>query len=292
MKLVITLFLLASSLIYSQELNCKVLINFESLPTANKELLVNFGNQLEDYINKTRFTTDAWEGDKIECTFNIFITSASSDVSYSAQIVVVSQRPVYNSTKNSAMLIINDNSWSFTYEKNQQIYPDQASFDPLRSLLDFYAYIIIGYDLDSYGKLGGSQLFSKAFDIVNLAATNRSATGWEKSSSSYSRWGLVEDMMNEKYRPFREAFFEYHYNGIDLFTQNKKAAQDKIVHLINVLESMRNKVDLNSVLIRTFFDAKNGEIIDYLKDYPDQNIFKVLKKIDPPHMSKYDEAIK
>jgi hypothetical protein len=292
MKLLIILLLSASSLIYSQELNCKVLVNFESLPVANRELLVNFGGVIEDYLNKTRFTTDSWEGDKIDCTFNIFITSASSEVSYSAQAVIISQRPVYNSTKNSSMILINDNSWSFIYEKNQPIYPDFSTFDALRSFLDFYAYVIIGYDLDSYSKLGGSQIFAKAFDIVNLGASDRSALGWEKSSNSYSRRGFVEDLLNEKYRPFREAFFEYHYNGIDLYSQNKKAAHDKIVNLINILESMRTKSDLNSVLVKTFFDAKSGEIIDYLKDYADKNIFKILKKIDPPHISKYDEALK
>lgn len=292
MKLLIVLLLTASSLIYSQELNCKVLVNFEGLPVANRELLVNFGALLEDYMNKTRFTTDNWEGDKIECTFNIFVTSAASEISYSAQAVIISQRPVYKSIKNSSMILINDNSWSFTYEKNQQINPDISTFDPLRSFLDFYAYVIIGYDLDSYGKLAGSQLYSRAFDIVNLGATNRSTPGWDKTSSSYSRRGFIEDLLNEKYRPFREAFFEYHYNGIDIYAQNKKAAQDKIINLINTLESMRTKVDLNSVLIKSFFDAKSGEIVDYLKDYPDKNIFKVLKKIDPPHTSKYDEALK
>ncbi len=291
MKYIIIFLFAASSVVYSQELNCKVVVNFESLPVANRELLVNFAGFIEEYLNKTRFTTDNWEGDKIECTFNIFVTSAASEINYSAQLIVISQRPVYNSPKNSVMLLVNDNSWSFTYEKNQQMYPDMSQFDALRSMLDFYALVIIGYDLDSYGKLAGSQLYSKAFDIVNLGASNR-AVGWEKTSSSYSRRGLVEDLLNEKFRPFREAFFEYHYNGIDLFTQNKKAAHDKIVNLANLLESIRNKVDLNSVLIKTFFDAKHGEIIDYLKDYPDKNIFKVLKKIDPPHMAKYDEAMK
>lgn len=292
MKLLIILLFSATSLIYSQELNCKVLVNFESLPVANRELLINFGPLLEDYLNKTRFTTDNWEGDKIDCTFNIFITSAASEVSYSAQVVVISQRPVYNSIKTSSMILVNDNSWSFTYEKTQQINPDLSTFDPLRSLLDFYALMIIGYDLDSYGKLAGSPLYSRAMDIVNLGASNRSNPGWETTSSTYNRKGFVEDLLNEKYRPFREAFFEYHYNGIDIYAQNKKAAHDKIVNLINTLESMRNKVDLNSVLIKSFFDAKHGEIVDYLKDYPDKNIFKVLKKVDPPHTSKYDEALK
>jgi hypothetical protein len=48
---------------------------------------------------------------------------------------------------------------------------------------------------------------------------------------------------------------------------------------------------LNSVYIRTFFDSKSGEIIEHLKDYPDPELFSKLKKIDPPHSSKYDAVM-
>lgn len=287
-SLFILLFFVAAN-IYSQELNCKVTVNYEGIPVVNRELLTDFASTIEDYLNQTRFTEN-WEGDKIDCAFNIFFIGASSDVNYSAQAVVTSQRPIYNSSKNSLMLSINDGQWSFIYEKNQTLYANQTVFDPLTSFLDYYAYIIIGFDMDSYNELAGTQFFAKAFDIVNLGANSNFRMGWEKSSSSYNRRGLVEDLLNEKFRPFREAYFHYHYNGLDLMNDKRTVAYKNIVNLVNVLEQMKNKINISNVLMKVFFDAKSGEIIESLKDYRDKSIFKKLRLIDPSHGLKYDEA--
>jgi hypothetical protein len=289
MKSLMFFILLLYSVTLAQELNCKVTVNYESIPVVNRELLADFAQTIEDYLNKTRFS-DNWEWDKIDCSFNIFFIGASSDVNYSAQVVITSQRPVFNSEKNSLMLSINDGQWSFIYEKNQTLYSTQSVFDPLTSFLDYYAYIIIGSDKDSYDELEGNPLFTKAYDIVNLGANSGFRAGWEKSSSSYSRRGLVEDLLNEKYRPFREAYFHYHFNGLDVMNEKKPEAIKNIIKLVDILEVLRSKVDINSVLLKTFFDSKSGEIIENLKTYPDKSIFKKLRKIDPSHALKYDDA--
>ncbi len=286
MKYLIALLIAFSTLTFAQELNCKVVVNYDNLPAKNKDLLQDFGSAVENYMNSNRFSGDDWQWAKVNCTLNIFFTSASSDIKYSAQIVVTSQRQIYKTDNYSLMLSINDNNWNFNYEKGQPLYQSLNSFDPLTSLLDYYALVIIGFDMDSWQELGGTPYFSKAFEIVNMGASSRFSTGWQKSSSSYSRPGLVGDLLNEKYRPFREAFYQYYY-GVDYFKQDKAEAQKKIADLVNTLYQMKEKMDLNSVLIKTFFDAKNGEIVEYLKDYPDKSIFEKLIKIDPAHTSKY-----
>jgi hypothetical protein len=292
MKFFALILLLTSSLTYSQELNCNIVVNYEGLPVVNRELLRDFAPVIEDYMNRTRFTSDEWQGPKIPCTINIFFTSASSEVNYSAQVVVVSQRPIYNSDSFSPILTVNDNTWSFKYEKGQSLYT-QSTFDPITSFLDYYANIIIGLDFDSFEQLRGTSFFSKAYDIVNLGNTSQFPGGWQKSSSTtYSRWGLVEDLLNDKYRPFREAFYNYHYNGIDIYNEDRKLALDNISGLVKTLDQLRAKIDLNSVLIKSFFDAKYGEIADYLKFYEDKTIYQTLKRIDPRHVTKYDEALK
>lgn len=281
---------LSSFLNFAQELDCTVTVNFESLPVTNRELLTDFRDAVQEYMNKTRFSPDNWEAEKIACSLTIFFASASSDIDYTAQVVTTSQRPVYKTDRNSLMLTVNDSKWSFRYVKGQAFYANQSTFDPLTSFLDYYANIILGLDWDSFEALAGSPFFTKALDICNLGANSQNTEGWVSSSSSYSRRGLAEDFLNEKYRQFREAIYDYHL-GVDYYSINKKIGQDKIVKLISTLESLRTKIDLNSVLIKTFFDAKSGEIIEYLSDYPDKNIFNTLKRIDPPHMSKYEEAI-
>jgi hypothetical protein len=291
MKKIFLIILFTSTVTFSQELNCEVVVNYEGLPMNNRDLLRDFSSVIKDYMNITRFTNLTWEGDKIDCTLNIFFISASGDVSYSAQVVVVSQRPVYQSTKNSPILTINDALWSFNYEVGQSMYPDFDSFDPLTSLLDFYALIIIGFDMDTWEEYGGSPYFKRAFDILNLASTTRFTNGWLPSSSAYSRHGLVSDLLNEKYAAFRSDIFDYHY-GIDIFAQNKEIGQSKIAELITGLHGIYVREGIiKSVFIRSFFDAKYNEIIDHLRTYPDGKIFTKLKQIDPSHAGKYDAVM-
>ncbi|MCS7053858.1 MAG: DUF4835 family protein [Ignavibacterium sp.] len=290
-KFLVYLFIIFLAKSFAQELNCKVTVNYEGLQIRNRELLADFASVIENYLNSTQFNNEPWEGDKIDCNFNIFFTGASSDVEYTAQVVIVSTRPVYKSDRQSPMLTINDPNWSFRYEKGQALYSNQAVYDPITSFLDFYANIIIGWDWDSWSELGGNANFQKAFSIANLGMNSNYRKGWERGSEAYNRTRFCDDLLNEKFRPFREAFYEYHY-GIDYFQVDKRQAQNHIVNLINVLFEMRSKIDINSVLIRTFFDAKYGEIVDLLKDYPDKTIVDKLKRIDPSHISKYNELLK
>jgi hypothetical protein len=292
MRNLIILFLIPFSISFSQELNCRVTVNYEGLSVENRELLVDFAGVVESYMNTTQFTGSAWDGEKIDCAFTIFFTGASNQTDYTAQVVIVSTRPVYKSTRLSPMVTINDGNWSFRYVPNQALYANQAAFDPLTSFLDFYANIIIGFDWETWADLGGTPYFKKAFDILNLSSNSQFNKGWEQSSASYSKWGLCQDLLNDKYRAFREAFYVYHY-GVDEYQIKKKDAQDKIVSLITVLEDMQKKTGIsNSVLIKHFFDNKNGEFIELLRDYPDRKIFERLKKVDPPHSAKYDELLK
>ena len=200
-------------------------------------------------------------------------------------------RPIYKSQDNSLVLSINDNAWSFSYDPGQGFYRNQTVFDPITGFLDYYAYIIIGFDLDTWNKLGGTPYFSKASDIVNLGAASSFSSGWTRSSNSYSRRGLVDDLLNDRFRPFREAIYDYYY-GIDIYSMNKQEGQKDIVKVVNVLQDLRKNMDLNTDLIKVFFDAKAGEIINRLKTYPEkEEIFTALKKIDPPHAGKYDDAL-
>jgi hypothetical protein len=290
MKYFFFIFTFFISVCLAQELDCKVTVNMEKLQTADRAPLDGFQKTVEDYINKTKFTTERWEGGKIECSLNILLQTASQP-NYTAQVVVTSQRPLYHSTKNSLMLNINDGLWRFIYQKDQPLNPNQSVYDPITSFVDYYANVIIGLDADSFDKLGGTRYLTKALDLVNLGATSSFSDGWQNSSASYSRRGLVEDLISEKYRPFREAFYEYHYNGLDVFNWNQDIAIRNMAKLVNAIDFIRTKGDINTTLMKVFFDSKNGEMAEYFKVYPNRDIYKTLKKIDPSHAKKYDDAL-
>ncbi len=291
MKFLFLLFFSFSTFINAQELNCKVRVNVENLETYYRDFLDDFANSVEDYMNKTKFYEGEWEGNRIECSMDIFFLSASNEVNYSAQVVITSQREIYNSLNYTRMLTVSDNSWTFRYEEGQSFYQYETSFDPLTSFLDFYAYLIIGLDLDSYAELGGTPYFSKALDIVNFAVTGGASGSWLSTTGTYSRRKLVQELLDERYRPFREGFYDYFY-GIDVFSQNKKVAQREIVKFIDKVAAIKDKIDIRSMLLKTFFDAKYGELIEKLKGYQDRRgVLLKLMKIDPAHSAKYDEDI-
>ncbi|KAB2907313.1 MAG: DUF4835 family protein [Ignavibacteriales bacterium] len=289
MKKILILFVFAAGMLFPQELDATVQVNNEKLTIKYRELLSDFAPMIQTYLNTTKFSGSSWEYDKIKCSFNIFFTAASDESNYSAQVVVTSMRQIYNSDNYSPMLNVNDPTWSFTYEKNQGIYFDPNVFNSLNSFLDYYAYLIIGLENDSWEKGSGTPFFQKAFDVVNLANGKR-ASGWG-SGGSYNKTDLIQNIMDDKYRAFRDATSDYH-RGIDLFAKNKAKGQELIVNMIKVLDGMKSKIDIRSVYLKVFFDAKSGEIIERLKDYPEKSIFKTLKAVDPPRFAKYDEAMR
>lgn len=290
MKKFIFLLLILPAVTFSQELAATVVVSYEQLDNASKERLVNFKQEVENYLNTARYTDEAWEGDRIPCQFNIFFTGASKEINYGAQIVISSQRPIYNSQTNSLMMRVQDKNWQFIYERNQALYFNQTTFDPLTSLLDYYAYLILGFDADSFEKFGGSEYFAKAYDLAVLGANSRFSDGWSEVSASYSKRGLVEDLSNAKYEKFRKAYFNYHYNGLDIIKENQTEAVKNLYVLIDDIYENYEKMT-RSVLLRVFFEAKAGEIVDNFAKIADKSVFEKLKIIDPAHITKYNEVL-
>lgn len=288
-KLLVLVLFVFSTTLFAQELNADVTVNYEQLKTASKDKLENFERVIEDYLNNNKFAGDSWEGDPIDCNFSIFFTSAG-ETSYGAQVVITSKRPVYNSENSSLMLLVQDANWNFNYEKNQTLYFNIKEFDPLVSFLDYYALLIIGVDMDSYAPLGGNEYFTQASDIAMLGSNSGQSKGWALETSSYNKRGLVENLLRSNFHQFRIDYYDYHYNGLDIINEEPEAAISNIIKLINNLDGIYNKISRMNVLMRVFFDTKHKEIYSLLENYEDKSIFNLLKKIDPSHISTYEQA--
>jgi len=289
-KLIILLLITFSSISIAQELNARVTVNYEQLNTQSKEKLETFGRDVEDYLNNNKFAGDGWEGEPIDCNFSIFFTTGDAN-SYTAQAVITSQRPVYNSENNSLMLLVQDGSWSFLYEQNQPFYFNPQEFDPLLSFLDYYAYAIIGLDMDSYVSQGGTEYFTRASDIAILGSNSAFSKGWALETSSYNKRGFVEDLLRSNFQQFRIDCYDYHYNGLDLMNEDKEEATASIVKLVKNLDGIYDKISRMNTLMKVFFDTKHKEIFNYVKDYPDKSILQILKRVDPSHLSVYDQGL-
>jgi hypothetical protein len=288
-KLLVLCLLIFTTISFAQELNADVTVNYDQLKSASKDKLEDFERVIEDYLNNNKFAGDNWEGDPINCNFSIFFTSAG-ETAYGAQVVITSQRPVYNSENSSLMLLVQDANWNFNYEPNQTLYYNPKEFDPFVSFLDYYALVIIGIDMDSYAPLGGSEYFTQASDIAMLGSNSGQSKGWALETSSFNKRGLVEDLLRSNFQQFRIDVYDYHYNGLDIMNEDPETAITNIVKLVTNLDGIYDKISRMNVLMRVFFDTKHKEIYGLLKNYEDKSIFKLLKRIDPSHISTYEQA--
>jgi hypothetical protein len=288
-KLIFVLLLIPFRMIFAQEIAAKVTVNFESLQTEYREKLVNFASQVEDYINKNKWTDLKWEGPKIPVSIQVYFKSGNPSNRYSAQVVISSQRPIYQSEKSTLMLKLIDPNWEFTYEKNQVLLFNPSLFESLTGFINYYVYVILGIDSDSYEEFGGTKFFNQALSIAYQGASSDFSNGWAPGEGSFNRVDFVSEYLNEKFQNFRKAFFDYHYNGLDLASEDPTLPAKKLINFIKVLEDLRNKVFSRSILLKVFFDTKYLEFCEVLRNYSDKSVFDRLKKIDPAHISTYDE---
>lgn len=288
-KYLLIIILLLANINFAQEVTAKVTVNFESLSTEHREKLVNFASQLEDYINKNKWTDIKWEGPKIPISFQVYFRSGSPSNRYSAQVVISSQRPIYQSEKSTLMLKLIDPNWEFVYEKNQVLLFNPNLFEPLTGFINYYVYMILGIDSDSYEEFGGTKFFNQALSIAYQGSSANFSGGWTQGEGAFNRVDFASEYLNEKYQNFRKAFYDYHYNGLDLAFENRELPVKKLLNFIKVIEDLRSKVFSRSMLLKVFFDTKYLEFCDILKDYSDKSVFDRLKKIDPGHISTYDE---
>jgi hypothetical protein len=277
---------------WGQELNCEVTVNTDNIPSSDRDYLRNFKSDVERYLNNTRFTNADLYGEKVQASMTIFFTQVTGSNRYRAEVVIGSTRPIYvgndKSDKVTQVIRIKDTQWEFTYVPNQRIYFDEFSFDPLTDFLDYYAFLMIGFDLETYKPMDGNTVFQKALNTANAAAATPFAGDWQ-STSGYSRYGLAEELNNPRYQAVRQAYYTYHFDGIDLLaTENRKALED-ILGALESISKVRQQYPM-SLLIKMIFGAKYKEIADCFSNYQDASVFDKLATYDPEHRAEYMNA--
>jgi hypothetical protein len=285
------LLLVAALSARAQEVDATVTINTDQLNIAARQEVEGFGEELERYVDNMTWTNVEWEGEKVPMSFNVVFTGGGDGV-YSAKLVVGSQRTLYKSGNLSPMMKILDDDWVFRYVRNQPFQNDPTSYNELSGLIDFYVYVALGLDLDSYGYLGGNSMYEKARDIANRAVLRSDSKGWSTQASpgAYSRYGLIRELLELRYYPIRKFIFDYHYNGLDLIAANRAAALDSIDSYLSDLVRAKDNLVESSTIIRVLNDTKNLEFAELFVGYKDPTVWRKLVFIDPIHQSVYEAA--
>lgn len=285
-----------SQLASAQELELRIQVNHSQLQGVDVSKYEVMQTALNEFLKGQIWTNNVFKTEEyIKCNMLLNITKEVYSDEFQGTLQVVSSRPVYGTGYDSPMLNILDKNVQFKYSEGETLTFNENSHDELTSLIAYYVYIILGFDYDSFGKLGGTPYFEKAQKIVtNAQGSNYS--GWKSfESNRRNRYWLSENLMNSVYTPIREYIYKYHRLGLDLMGTRLADGCTSIAEGMNdLLKVYRQKSD--SYLMAIFFDAKADEIVNIFAGSSDQTqqnkVYNILKEIDASNLSKYDKIKK
>jgi len=292
--LLVLSFLLTISYSQAQELNCSINLNSDQVEGSNKSVFVTLKKSISEFVNNRKWTELTYANtERIECTMNIIVKKMDVDV-FTAEIQVQSRRPVFNSNYYSTLFNFKDNSFTFNYKEFDQLEMNENTITSnLTAVLAYYAYIIIGYDMDSYSRLGGTPYFLAAENIVN-SAQGADLTGWKAFESTKNRYALVNNLTDEAFKKFREYVYEYHRLGLDDMTSNAINARGKIAEGLPLIREA-NRARPSAIIISSFMDAKSDELINIFTKGTQKekaDAVEILSDINPSQASRYEKILK
>ena len=246
----------------AQELNAKVVINRSQISNTTEAVFEALQNSLTAFLNERQWTKMTYEDyERINCTFSITLkTYSETDNSFTGSIQVQSVRPVYNSNYSTTVFNIQDENFNFNFQQFDQLdfRPEQVD-NNLTAMLAYYAYLIIGMDMDTMAPLGGTDILQMAMDVANNAQ-NLGYAGWKAFEDSRNRFAIINDYLDGGLEPLRQMEYEYHRQGLDRMTDNTDSARSAVTSAIVLLKQAHENKS-QSLLPQIITDIKRDEIV-------------------------------
>ncbi len=281
---------------FSQELTCNVQVSAQRIQGSNRQVFENMQRDIYEFMNNSVWTNYVFSySERIDCNILIVLNEQFSADEFNGTIQIQLKRPVYNTTYSSTMLNFIDNNFRFRYVEFQPL-----EFDPtthrsnLISVLAYYAYIILGFDYDSFAPEGGTEFFQMAEKIVTNAQ-NAPEMGWKPydGSRNRNRYWLVKNALDKEYQGVRQFLYEYYINGLDKMESKVGEARTSMAESLKLIQDVyRNKPDPFLYLVQIVLEAKYDELINiFSESFPEEKsrVVQILNEIDPANKSKYEK---
>lgn len=294
--LALILALMGAGQLYAQELNAKVLINRQKVSNTKSGVFEALEKAITQFLNERTWTSLQFrEAERIQCTFNITIdTYSETDNSFQASLLVASSRPVYGSTYTTTVWNINDKNFDFTFQEFDQLEwrPEQID-NNLCAMLAYWAYLIIGLDLDTMAPKAGTEILQIAQDICTNAEP-LGFKGWKAFDDSKNRYAIINDYLDGSMEKFRQLQYAYYRSGLDHMCENTDQARAAIAEALNLLKQSHEDKSL-SLLPQIFTDYKRDEIVSIFSGQGTskerEDVYNILFRINPSQ-DNYWEKLK
>lgn len=251
----------------AQELNAKITINHNQISGTDASVFDNLQQTLTQFVNDRQWTSLQFaKKERITCNFNITVTKYDqSSGMFTCKAIIQANRPVYNASYNSTLYNNTDNDFNFVFRQFDQLEFNEETIDnQLTALFAYYAYLIIGINLDSFSPLGGSDVLERCMNLVNNAQ-NLDFTGWKSFDNDRCRFAIINDYLNGGMQPFRQLQYDYYRKGLDEMAANADRGRAEITAAIENDLKKCHEDRPQSVLPQIWTDYKRDELANIYK---------------------------
>ncbi len=270
LKRVIPIVLLSGLIVchaMAQELQAKVNITHNQIQGTDASVFENLQQTLEQFINDRQWTNLQFQqNERIPCSFNINVTKYDKDANlFSCTAMIQATRPVYNSSYTTTLYNNKDASFNFVFAQFDQLEFSEENVDnQLTALVAYYAYLIIGLNLDSFAPMGGEDVLQRCMNLANNAQS-LNFPGWKAFEDDRNRFAFINDYVDAGMAPFRQLQYDYYRTGLDEMANNADRGRTNITTALeNDLKKCHEDRPL-SMLPQIWTDYKRDELANIYK---------------------------
>ena len=282
----------------AQELQVKININTQQVERTDKAIFENLQQTLEQWMNDRQWTELQFQKhERIVCNFNLTVTKydASSNL-FECSAMIQANRPVFNSSYTTTLYNNKDGDFNFQYAQFEQLnYNDETVDNQLTALMAYYAYLIIGLDLDSFSPFGGTDILQRCMQLVNNAQ-DLGFSGWKSFEDRRNRFAIINDYLDEQMKPFRQLQYDYYRTGLDEMANNVERGRTNISEALEKGLKVAHEQKPLSLLPQIWTDFKRDEIANIYEGKGTQKekqaIYDILTSINAAQNNAWEKIRK
>ena len=214
----------------AQELDARITVNHNQIQGTDASIFDNLQQTLEQFVNDRQWTNlNFQKNERIPCSFNITVTKYDRNSNlFTCKALIQATRPVFNSAYTTTIYNNTDNDFSFEFAQFDQLEFNEETIDnQLMALFAYYAYLIIGINLDTFAPMGGEDVLQRCMNLTNNAQ-NLNFPGWKSFDNDRNRFAIINDYLDGGMAPFRQLQYDYYRKGLDEMANNVERGRTEI----------------------------------------------------------------
>ena len=279
----------------AQELQAKITVNHAQIEGTDASVFDNLQHTLEQFVNERQWTHLQFrKNERIVCNFNITVTKYDkSSNTFSCKALVQANRPVYNSAYTSTLYNNTDDNFDFAFTQFDQLnFNEEVIDNQLTALFAYYAYLIIGLDLDSFAPRGGEDVLQRCLNLTNNAQ-DLGYPGWKAFENDRNRYAIISDYLDGAMAPFRQLQYDYYRKGLDEMANNAEWGRTEITTAIESHLKKSHEDKPLSLLPQIWTDYKKDELANIYQGKGTQkekeSVYEILFSINASQNAAWDK---